>query len=73
MPQQNRRVCPARKIGMAQKDLQLFFEERIELQKFFDRRDDADRIGLQLFGDASCGDIVMVFDLGLEIFADFTA
>ncbi len=33
-------------IGMAQKDLQLFFEERIEFQQLFDRGDDADGIGL---------------------------
>ncbi len=37
------------KIGMAEENLQLFFEKRVELEQLFDRRDDADRIGFELF------------------------
>ena len=52
------------------KDLQLFFKEGIELQKLFNRRDDADSIGFE-FGESQQHFVVMVDDLGEKVFVIF--
>jgi hypothetical protein len=54
------------KIGMTEKNLELFFKERVEFEKLLDRRDNADRVGLNhlvlFIGDC----IEVVVDVCLE-------
>jgi hypothetical protein len=54
---------------MAQKDLELFLEERVEFEKLFDRRDDADRIGFQLARQILERWIFVIRNLRLEEFS----
>ncbi len=55
------------KVGVAEENLQFFFEKRVELEKILNRRDDADRIGLELLR-ALLDHIVVVFHAGFENF-----